>query len=224
MIYVVPTPVGNLEDITLRSLRLMSEATIVLTEDPRVSAKLWKLLNIEHKPRWVPLLKNHEYNPEVEKVIVEANDEDVILLVSDAGTPGLSDPGREVIELCQNHQKTYTVLPGATALIPAVVASGLVAKDFVFVGFLPLKKGRKKQLQLLATSKQPIVLYESVHRIKKLCVELVEYFPPTTKVCMCRELSKKHEEIVHTTVSELNNLILKEKGEFVVILSINYFF
>lgn len=221
MLYVVPTPIGNLEDITLRAVRLFGKAKIILCEDSRQTRKLMTLLEITNKPKFVDLVRNQKYNFKgVQEAVseLENNPELVVLLVSDAGTPGISDPGFEVIRLLQQKNLKYTVLPGATAFVPALVASNLVSKEFRFVGFLPLKKGRQKLWKEIIRSQNPIIIYESVHRIMKMLEEIKINLEPERKICICRELTKTFEEIWVGSVKELENLKIVEKGEFVVVI------
>ena len=222
MLYFVPTPIGNKDDITVRGKKLLETAMVVLTEDPTITAKLYKVLEIAHKPRYVALSRNHDFNwSGVEGVLADLKGKklDSAVVVSDAGTPGISDPGLLVIQMAQKMGVEYTVLPGATAVIPAVVASGFVAKEFVFLGFLPLKKGRQTALKKLAVLEHPAVIYESNHRITKLIGELKTVLPDDTKLCICRELSKKFEQIWVGSVGELDKYMLVEKGEFVIVIN-----
>lgn len=221
MLFVVPTPIGNLGDITLRSLEIFKTADIVLTEDGRVTSKLFQLLNIDHKPKYINLIKNHSFNFVPVRNSLEALKNDnhlVIALVTDAGTPGLSDPGFEVIEMAKSMDLAYTVLPGANALVPAIVASNLVSKDFRFYGFLPIKKGRETAWKEIGEAKIPVVLYESVHRIEKCIQEMQKYLEPNRKVSILKDLSKLYENIWTATVADLSRYELKQKGEFVVVI------
>lgn len=226
MLYIVPVPIGNLEDITLRAKRILSEVEIILAEDGRETHKLMQLLGIENKPKFVALTRNHELNlkglREVLSKLTSKNQSDLsqtkVALVSDAGTPGISDPGGEVIRMAQELGVEYTVLPGATALIPAVVASGFVAKEFEFIGFLPLKKGRQKEWSRIVSSEIPVAFYESVHRLQKCFQEMQEYLQPERKVCVCKDISKMYERIWVGTVADLSTLEIVEKGEFVIVV------
>lgn len=240
MLYFVPTPIGNLGDITLRALEVLKKANVVLCEDGRVTSQLFRLLKIENKPRFVNLIKAHIFN---EKEVLEVfenlektgfdncdysfqqgdenlENEFVVAVVTDAGTPGISDPGFEVIKLAQQNGVAYTTLPGATAVTPAVVNSGLVGKEFLFLGFLPIKKGRQKLWQKIVESEYPVILYESNHRIGRFIKEAGEYLDQDRKVCFCREISKKFEQIWVGSVAELVDLKIKEKGEFVVVVGV----
>jgi 16S rRNA (cytidine1402-2'-O)-methyltransferase len=245
MLYVVPVPIGNLEDITLRALRILQTAEVVICEDGRETSKLLNLLNIEHKPRYVNIVRGHELNRrEILEVLqsLERNEilesgiyhkqeggeaepskfgqkEKIVALVSDAGTPGMSDPGFEVIQMAQELKVCYTVLPGPTAMIPAAVSSCLVSNDFLFLGFLPIKKGRQTEWQNIIRSQYPIILYESSHRIQKFIQEARQNLHPERKIAICRELSKKFEEIWVGQIKDVPNLQLIEKGEFVVIIN-----
>jgi len=220
MLVITPTPVGNLEDITLRSLRMLSEAHTILCEDSRVTRKLIELLKIEQKPQYIQLVKNHEINyTGIEKALKLSLDW-TVCVCTDAGTPGISDPGREVVKMAQDLQIPYTVLPGATSIIPAVVSSGFVKKEFLFLGFLPIKKGRKTAWESINKAKQPVCLLESVHRIQKWIEEAKIYLHPTQKICICREISKQFETIWLGKTSDLDEIKLVEKGEFVIIIDV----
>jgi 16S rRNA (cytidine1402-2'-O)-methyltransferase len=217
MIYFVPTPVGNLEDITLRSLNLLKTCDFVFCEDWKISSNLFRLLEIENKPNFVDLIKNNALNYKIEETLknnLEAN----ICIITDAGTPGISDPGFEVIRICQKLDLKYTVLPGATAFVPAIVASGLVSKEFWYIGFLPLKKGRQALWKKIAQSEIPVILYESVHRIAKTILEINQHLGPNTQICIGREISKKFETYYFGNPEQIANLEIVEKGEFVVVI------
>lgn len=237
MLYIVPTPIGNLDDITIRGLKVLQSAKIILCEDPRVTNKLLELLKIENKPKLIQLERNHSFNKnEIWKVLIELKDEknnefyyaknsikleedtNIIALVSDAGTPGISDPAFEVLKIAQELGINYTTLPGATAVIPAVVNSNLITKEFLFLGFLPLKKGRMTEWKRIANSETPAVIYESCHRIKKFLEEVKTYLQPNTKICINQEISKSHENIWVGNVDQVQNYILVEKGEFVIVI------
>jgi 16S rRNA (cytidine1402-2'-O)-methyltransferase len=226
MLYIVPTPVGNLEDITLRAVRLLKTAHIIISEDTRHTRKLMKLLEIENKPKFIDFTRNHELNlAPIEialKAILTAEEDEKeaveILVVSDSGTPGISDPGIEIIRLAQDLGVNYTVLPGATAFVPAVVASGITGKEFTFLGFLPIKKGRQTQWKEIAVSPYPVVFYESVHRIEKCVGELKQYLEPERKISICREVTKMFETIWIGTIGTLEIDEIKQKGEFVIVV------
>jgi 16S rRNA (cytidine1402-2'-O)-methyltransferase len=221
MLYIVPTPIGNLGDITLRSLDLLKTAEVVLCEDPRQFNKLLNLLEITHRPKLVPLTKHHTFNLYgVSQALSQALEkaEMKVLLVSDAGMPGLSDPGFEVVRLAQNLQLPYTVLPGANAILPAVVGSGLIGKEFIFLGFLPIKKGRQAVWKKIATAEYPVVLYESVHRMEKFLVEVQEFLTADRLICIVKDVSKMYEQYWMGPVSELPSYQFKGKGEYVIVI------
>jgi 16S rRNA (cytidine1402-2'-O)-methyltransferase len=220
MFYIIPTPIGNLEDITIRAVRLLSSVDLIICEDTRKIKQLLRLLDIQTPAKFVNYLKNHQFN---EGQIVNALQSDYqnIAFVTDAGTPAISDPGFLMLGLLQTLNIDYTVLPGATAIIPAIVASGFVSKEFLFLGFLPTKKGRKKEWEKIANSLYPVVFYESVHRIEKFIAETSNYLQPDRKICICRELSKKFEEIIVCSVRELAEKKILAKGEFAIVIDKN---
>jgi 16S rRNA C1402 (ribose-2'-O) methylase RsmI len=297
MIYITPTPIGNLDDITVRGIKVLSKAKVILCEDGKVTSKLLMLLKIENKPKYINLVRNNKFNesgiklalseiygkevlckvtattvsPQLDKAevgklpldriryskvpsrhivrkglaaqadwgysidAISSNDltsspitiqnsidletdQNVIAIVTDAGTPGISDPAFEIVELLQELNIDYTVLPGATACIPAIVNSNLVSKDFLFLGFLPLKKGRQTVWGEIKASKYPVVIYESCHRISKLIEEMKIYLLPGAKISISQEISKKHENSWVGSVTDLNEYQLNNKGEFVVVM------
>lgn len=214
---VVPTPIGNLEDITLRAIRVLKESDLILTEDSRVTAKLLGHFNIK-----TPMAPYHKFNEHkitdsfIEKIKSGLN----LALVSDAGTPSISDPGFLIIRECLKNNIEIECLPGPTAFIPALVNSGLPSDRFFFEGFLPPKKGRKTKLEKLAELNHTIVLYESPYRLLKTLGQLVEVLGEERKASVSRELSKMFEETVRRTLAELvqyytNNTV---KGEIVIII------
>jgi 16S rRNA (cytidine1402-2'-O)-methyltransferase len=234
MLYFVPTPIGNLQDITLRAINVFEKAKFVLCEDGRITSKLFRLIGIQNQPTFINLIKNNEFNLSGIEFCLTSNltsqeliknldeDEIVIAVVSDAGTPTISDPGYELVQLAQKLKLQYTVLPGATALIPALVASGRSGAGFEFIGFLPTKKGRQSAWKKIALSLEletkPFVLYESVHRIDKFVQEAQEFLTPTIPICICQELTKMNETYWTGTVADLSDIKLTSKGEFVIIL------
>lgn len=221
MLYFIPTPIGNLEDVTLRSLRLLRECEALLVEDGRVTSKLLSKLEITPAPRLVNLVRHNRFNErQVAQILSELNTGRLkqVGVVSDAGSPGLSDPGFEVIRLAQEQDLPYAVLPGANALVPTVVASGLVGGEFRFLGFLPVKKGRQTLLQSFCSLTEPVVFYESVHRIRKTLRQLQEILEPERRIFVARELTKQYEQYLPTTLGELETEKIIEKGEFVVVL------
>ena len=217
MLYVVPTPVGNMEDITLRALRVLREADVILAEDTRTTGVLLKHYDIHGR-----LLSHHKYNEHGTSgaVVERLKAGQTVALVSDAGTPGISDPGfflvREAIAAGQEVQ----CLPGATAFVPAHVTSGLPDDRFCFEGFLPQKKGRQTRLTALAHEERTIVCYESPHRLVKTLQQMVEVMGPTRRACVAREISKVHEECVRGTLEELSAhfTATPPRGEIVLIV------
>ena len=217
MLYIVPTPVGNLEDITLRALRVLKEADLILAEDTRTSSVLLKHYDIHR-----PLQSYHKFNEHkaVEMLVERLKGGETMALVSDAGTPGISDPGFLLARECVRAGVEVQCLPGATAFVPALVASGLPCDKFVFEGFLPQKKGRMTRLQQLSTEDRTIVLYESPYRVVKTPEQLAEVMGPDRQVAVCREISKVHEQTVRGTLSEALAHFREHapKGEFVIII------
>lgn len=216
-LYVVPTPIGNLQDITLRALETLKQVDIILAEDTRTSKVL-----LNHFQIATPLWRYHQHNEHkvLENLIEEMQAGKTFALISDAGTPAISDPGFLLVRACIQHQIPVECLPGPTALIPALVDSGFPINRFVFEGFLPPKKGRQTLLNKLKDEERAIVFYESPHRILKTLLELKNYFEATRKICVCRELSKKFEEIVRGTLEEVALHFEKQapRGEFVIVI------
>lgn len=217
MLYIVPTPVGNLEDITLRALRVLKEADLILAEDTRTSSVLLKHYDIHR-----PLQSYHKFNEHkaVDMLVERLKGGETMALVSDAGTPGISDPGFLLARECVRAGVEVQCLPGATAFVPALVASGLPCDKFVFEGFLPQKKGRMTRLQQLSAEERTIVLYESPYRVVKTLEQLAEVMGPDRQVAVCREISKVHEQTVRGTISEALTHFKEyaPKGEFVIII------
>ena len=216
-LYVVPTPIGNLQDITLRALETLKLVDVILAEDTRTSKVL-----LNHFQITTPLWSYHQHNEHkvLENLIEEMQAGKTFALISDAGTPAISDPGFLLVRACIQHQISVECLPGPTALIPALVDSGFPINRFVFEGFLPPKKGRQTLLNKLKDEERAIVFYESPHRILKTLLELKNYFEATRKICVCRELSKKFEEIVRGTLEEVALHFEKQapRGEFVIVI------
>ena len=215
---VVPTPIGNLEDITLRAKRMLGEADAVVAEDTRVSGRLLQHLGITK-----PLVSFHTANEHrvVEQLVQRMARGEVLALVSDAGTPGISDPGFLLIRAALRESIAVECLPGPTAFVPALVASGLPCERFVYEGFLPVKKGRRTRLEELRKESRTIVLYESPHRILRTLTELAEVLGHDRAASVSRELSKLYEEHVRGTLGELvAHFTAKEpRGEFVVVVA-----
>ena len=216
-LYLVPTPVGNLEDITMRALRTLREADLVLAEDTRTSGILLKHFDIH-----VPMQSYHKFNEHqtVQHVVERLKAGETVAVVSDAGTPGISDPGFLVAREAIRAGIEVITLPGATAFVPALVSSGLPCDKFCFEGFLPQKKGRQTRLEELKDEPRTIIFYESPHRVVKALQQFAEVFGPDRPVSCCREISKVHEESVRGTVGEvLAHFEANEpRGEFVIIL------
>ena len=216
-LFLVPTPIGNLEDITFRSIRILNEADLILAEDTRTSGKLLKHFDI--KP---PMQSFHMHNEHkvLDKMVDKLKLGIKIALISDAGTPGISDPGFLLVRACVEEGIETECLPGATALIPAIVQSGFPTDRFIFEGFLPPKKGRQTRLKLWSEETRTIVFYESPHKIVKTLSQLQEFVGGDRRLSVSRELSKKFEETVRGTVNELVLHFTNKapKGEFVIVL------
>lgn len=214
---LVPTPIGNLEDITLRSLRILKECDFVLAEDTRTSGKLLKLLEISK-----PLVAYHAHNEHkaLENVVQKIQTSSLVALVSDAGTPGISDPGFLLVRACIDAGIKVECLPGPTAIIPAIVASGMACDRFVFEGFLPHKKGRQTKFLEIAQEERTVVLYESPHRLAKCMAQIMEFMGADRKVCVVREISKMFETYHRGTAQELKLYFEQNppKGEIVIII------
>ena len=216
-LYIVPTPVGNLEDITLRAIRILSEVTLVLAEDTRTSKNLLRHFKID-----TPLQAYHMHNEHkvVNAIVEKLHAGHMMALVTDAGTPGISDPGFLLVRQCIEHDIPVECLPGATAFVPALVISGLETDAFSFEGFLPHQKGRQKKIQKILEHEETVIMYESPYRVVKLLEQLSDAGAGNRKVAVVREISKKFEETIRGTVDEgLTHFKMKEpKGEFVIVL------
>ena len=217
-LYLVPTPVGNLEDITMRALKVLREADLILAEDTRTSGNLLKHFDIKNA-----MLSYHKFNEHktVESIVERLLSGQTIAVVSDAGTPGISDPGFLVAREAIRAGIEVITLPGATAFVPALVSSGLPCDRFCFEGFLPQKKGRQTRLQALAEETRTMIFYESPHRIVKVLTQFIEVFGPERQVSVCREISKIHEESIRGTLQEvLQHFTETEpRGEFVIVVA-----
>ena len=214
---VVPTPLGNLGDMTTRALEVLNEAHMVLAEDTRTTGKLLRHFGIE-----TPLRSFHQHNEHraLESVVSQLQGGVTLALCSDAGTPGISDPGFLLVRACVDAGVAVECLPGATAFVPALVTSGLPCDRFYFEGFLPHKKGRQKRLMALLDMPCTVVLYESPHRVAKLLDQLLDLGAADRPIALCREISKLHEETLRGTVSELKAHVAEyaPRGEYVVVL------
>ncbi len=218
MLYLVPTPVGNLKDMSFRSVEVLNHVDIILAEDTRVTGKLLKHYEIE-----TPLKAFHMHNEhqQIENIIKMLQSGQDIAMVTDAGTPGISDPGFLLSRACHSHDVKISCLPGPTAFVPALAASGLSSDKFYFEGFLPHKKGRQTRWKFLSTIPVTVILYESPHRVKKALKEIIEYCGDDRKVCVAREISKIYEEFTtDTVVNVLKYYENKDsiKGEIVIVL------
>ena len=215
---IVPTPVGNLEDITLRAIRVLKEADLILAEDTRTTGFLLKHFEIQNK-----MLSHHKFNEHksVDQLASRIRGGENIALVSDAGTPAISDPGFMLVRACVEQGVDVECLPGATAFVPALVNSGLPCDKFCFEGFLPQKKGRQTRLKELAVEPRTIIFYESPFRLVKTLTQLSEFMGAERKVSVSREISKLHEETVRGTLSEvISHFSMNEpKGEIVIVLA-----
>lgn len=217
-LFIVPTPIGNLDDITLRAIKTLSAADVVLAEDTRTSQVLLKHLGLEKK-----LWSHHKFNEHaaVEAIAQTIEKGENIALVSDAGTPGISDPGFLLVRTCIEHGIEVETLPGATAFVPALVNSGLPCDRFCFEGFLPHKKGRTKRLQKLASEERTLIFYESPYRLVKTLSQLAEVFGGNRYASVSRELTKKFEETRRGTLDELIKYFTgnEPKGEIVLVVA-----
>ncbi|MGV3763339.1 16S rRNA (cytidine(1402)-2'-O)-methyltransferase [Parapedobacter sp.] len=218
MLYLVPTPIGNLEDMTFRAVRILKEADLILAEDTRTSAPLLKHFGVAGK-----MFAHHQHNEHkaVAEIIRFLQAGKTIALISDAGTPAISDPGFLLVREAIKHGMVVQCLPGATAFVPALVASGLPCDRFCFEGFLPVKKGRQTRLKSLAAEPRTLVFYESPHRLLKTLAEFIAVFGEDRPASVSREISKVYEETVRGTLAELKRHFDTHapKGEFVVCIS-----
>lgn len=218
VLYLVPTPIGNLEDITLRSKRILEEVDLVLAEDTRTTGRLLQLLNLDAKLRSYHIHNEHKI---VEGLVHDLGQGTSMALVSDAGSPAISDPGFLLVRACIENDIEVIALPGATAFVPALTASGFPCDRFVFEGFLPHKKGRQTRINQLAEETRTVVLYESPHRLVKCLKQLAEACGEDRLVCVGREISKKFEEYRRGTLLEVAAYFEEKsaKGEFVIVLN-----
>lgn len=217
-LHIVPTPVGNLEDMTFRAIRVLKEADLILAEDTRTSSVLMKHYDI-HTP-----MRSHHRNNEhaaVAGLVEEIEGGKDVALVSDAGTPGISDPGFMLARACRDAGIEVECLPGATAFVPALVASGLPCDRFCFEGFLPLKKGRATRLAELAADERTVIIYESPLRLARTLRQLAETFGAERQAAVCREISKLHETIYRSTLGELaeHYALNQARGEIVIVIA-----
>ena len=217
-LYLVPTPIGNLEDITLRAIRVLKEVDVILAEDTRTSGKLLQHLGIEKRMHSHHLHNEHKATAHL---VDRLKAGEVMALISDAGTPGISDPGFYLVRECLKNDIKVECLPGATAFVPALVKSGFSTDRFTFEGFLPVKKGRQTRLQSLANEERTMIFYESPHRLLKTLTQFQEFFGGEREASVSREISKMFEETINGTLGELIEIFNNKaiKGEFVLVVS-----
>ena len=217
-LFLVPTPIGNLEDMTFRAVTVLREVDLILAEDTRTSGKLLKHFEID-----TPLKSHHMHNEHkmVERLVADLKSGTQMALISDAGTPAISDPGFLLTRACIENEIPVDCLPGATAFVPALVNSGLPSERFVFEGFLPVKKGRQTRLTQLKTETRTMIFYESPHKLLKTLGQFVAYFGEDRQGSVSREITKLYEETVRGTLSELLTYFESHppKGEFVVVVA-----
>ena len=217
-LYLVPTPIGNLKDMTFRAVEVLKEVDLILAEDTRTSGKLLKHFEIT-----TPMQSHHMHNEHkmVEGLVAKIQSGTTIALISDAGTPAISDPGFSLTRACVAADVAVECLPGATAFVPALVNSGLPNDKFVFEGFLPVKKGRQTRLELLATETRTMVFYESPHKLLKTLSQFKVYFGEDRQISVSRELTKLYEETIRGTIDEVLQHFVKTppKGEIVIVVS-----
>ena len=216
-LYLVPTPIGNLEDMTFRAVKVLKEVDLILAEDTRTSGKLLKHFEIS-----THMHSHHMHNEHktVANIVQRIKNGESVALISDAGTPAISDPGFLLTRSCLENNVEIECLPGATAFVPALVNSGLPNDKFVFEGFLPVKKGRQTRLTFLAEETRTMIFYESPHKLLKTLTHFVEYFGEERPISVSRELTKLYEETVRGTISEVLEYFTNKapKGEFVVVV------
>lgn len=216
-LFLVPTPIGNLEDMTLRAIRVLKEVALILAEDTRTSGKLLQHFEID-----TPMKSYHMHNEHtmVDYLVSRLKGTENMALISDAGTPGISDPGFLLVRACVENKIEVDCLPGATAFVPALVNSGLPNDKFVFEGFLPVKKGRQTRLKILAEEPRTLIFYESPHKLLKTLTNFVDYFGADRPVTVSRELTKLYEETVRGTAEEVLKHFTEKppKGEIVIIV------
>ncbi|MGV8140157.1 MAG: 16S rRNA (cytidine(1402)-2'-O)-methyltransferase [Mangrovibacterium sp.] len=219
-LYLVPTPIGNLDDMTFRAIKILKEVNLILAEDTRTSSKLLHHFEIQNK-----LSSHHKFNEHqtTESMVKRIEGGETVALISDAGTPGISDPGYLLVKKCLESGIEVECLPGATALIPALVNSGLPSDRFCFEGFLPVKKGRQTKLKELATEKRTMIFYESPYRLLKTLEQFCESFGPERPASISRELSKMYEENFRGSLAELLEHFKAKtiKGEIVIVVGGN---
>ena len=216
-LYIVPTPIGNLKDMTFRAVEVLKEVDTILAEDTRTSGKLLKHFEIGTQMQSHHMHNEHKM---VDRIVERLKNGETIALISDAGTPAISDPGFLLTRACIQHNIEVECLPGATAFVPALVNSGLPNDKFVFEGFLPVKKGRHSRLLVLANEERTIIFYESPHKLLKTLTQFAEYFGEERQISVSRELTKLYEETVRGTIKKMMHHFDTKtpKGEFVIIV------
>ena len=216
-LYIVPTPIGNLDDITIRAVQVLKKVDLILCEDTRRSKKLLNHLGIKSQLR-----SHHKFNEhsEVQYIVKKIKEDRNVAVISDAGTPGISDPGFLIVRTCLENEIEVECLPGPTALIPALMVSGISSDKFIFEGFLPIKKGRKTKLSILALEKRTMIFYESPHKLLRTLLDFENSFGPKRKISVSRELTKLYEETIRATVEEMKEIYKnkKPKGEYVIVV------
>lgn len=217
ILYLVPTPIGNLKDMTFRAIETLNESDLILAEDTRNSGILLKHYEIS-----TPMRSYHAHNEHqvTEEIIKQLNEGKKFSLITDAGSPGISDPGFLLVRACVENGIEVIALPGATAFVPALTVSGLISNEFVFVGFLPVKKGRQSKLNELKEEKRTLIFYESPHKITRTLKDLSESFGTERKASLSREITKKFEETIRGTLTELHKISETRnlKGEMVLVV------
>ena len=216
-LYLVPTPIGNLNDMTFRAVETLRNSDLILAEDTRNSGILLKHFEIS-----TPMRSYHAHNEHqvTEEIIQQIKSGKIISLITDAGSPGISDPGYLLVREAVENKIEIIALPGATAFVPALTVSGLISNEFVFIGFLPVKKGRKTKLEELKLEKRTMIFYESPHKISRTLKDLVEYFSSDRKASLSREITKKFEETIRGTLAEIYKISETRnlKGEMVLVV------
>lgn len=217
ILYLVPTPIGNLKDMTFRAIETLNESDVILAEDTRNSGILLKHYEISTQMRSYHAHNEHQVT---EEIIKQLNEGKTFSLITDAGSPGISDPGFLLVRACVENGIEVIALPGATAFVPALTVSGLISNEFIFVGFLPVKKGRQTKLNELKEEKRTLIFYESPHKITRTLKDLAEAFGAERKASLSREITKKFEETLRGTLAELHKISETRnlKGEMVLVV------
>ena len=220
ILYLVPTPIGNLKDMTFRAIETLNESDLILAEDTRNSGILLKHYEISTQMRSYHAHNEHHVTEEIIRQLSEGK---TISLITDAGSPGISDPGYLLVKMCVENGIEVIALPGATAFVPALTVSGLISNEFIFVGFLPVKKGRQSKLNELKEEKRTLIFYESPHKITRTLKDLAEVFGSERKASLSREITKKFEETLRGTLSEIHKISETRnlKGEMVLVVEGN---